>query len=222
MGEVYEFTRARERKSKPPVTFQELWNRAYLGATVQDVRKAFESAAQGILSIGFTSPVLMRDGSEEAEQFGSLQPVKGFVDTDSLIVRTHENFPNALMDEGIGRAQSLQLAAASIIAYASVLSWQRSLPKMSKNRLHARASQAGLLPRYPRLWHESAFDPVEVRVDSHVIAHRIAGRLALDASRIIDFDPVSKPPFPPHIAALADPLEAHQIRLLASAAKQGY
>lgn len=138
---------------------------------------------------------------------GTLQPhpkKRGFV-------AVHEGFPQALVDEGMDKQEALLLAASNVIAYGALLGWVRNLRDSQKQAAERTAVRSQMLPKYNSLWSIDSYDPRYGMQSMHVVIHRAAARIALDSAGIRDFDPSSRPPFPVHIAALADPFTASQV-----------
>jgi hypothetical protein len=194
----------------PEISFDELAAQAGHPSMTQYVQFSINDTIKvNHPKIKAATPTLRRVEPHRGEdaKFGILMP---YARIEGLII-TNENYPNYLLEEGLSRQDALNLAASSLVAYASVHRWMSGLNSRDKVKLTREASQNHMLPQHPALWTTESYNRGLRLPNAHNIMHRIAARIALNCCDIEALDPSATPPYPDHIAALADPYENAEI-----------
>ncbi len=145
---------------------------------------------------------------------GAMYPVSRAA---GLIV-AHENFPLFLSDQGLDAQEALELAGTSIVAYNWWNSWWLSLQGGRAGIVDRHAQKKVNLPAHPEYWDPLAYEPSAQRQNFHTVLHRMAATTALEACELLPITPEPRA-LPIHVAALADPFNALQVKTLFATAR---
>ncbi len=144
---------------------------------------------------------------QQERRGGTMSPVPNERD---LIV-TSGKFPEYLMEEGLSEEKAFHLGATSVLAYNTVHVWTQGLMRHQRDTLRREVRRPVMQPQHPSLWLGTEFSLERGIQSGHMVTHRCAARIALNASGVADFDSSMPLPLPLHIAALADPLSTKQV-----------
>lgn len=198
---------------RPRISFEEFAAETESDSMRQRVGNEFDTILRRRRAIAVPSLTLIEwVGSSDA--FGTLQPDPrrpAGARSYRLFV-SDANFPNYLIKEGIDKDRALAVAAASVTAYCAGLNFIYGLKDRQKMYVNKGLKKPDAQLRHKNFWYPAVYNAAAGRLDPGIVAHRIAARVALNIAEIDDFDPVAAPPYPPHIAALADPQDEAKIR----------
>lgn len=198
---------------RPRISFEEFAAETESDSMRQRVGNEFDTIIRQRRTIA-VPPLTLVEWVGSGDKFGTLQPdPRRPVGARSYrLFVSDAKFPNYLIGEGFDKEKALTVAAASVTAYCAGLNFITGLKGRQKLHVHNGLRKQDAQLRYRAFWHPAAYNAAAGRVEAGIVAHRIAARVALNIAEIDEFDPVAPPPYPPHIAALADPLEEAKIR----------
>lgn len=131
------------------------------------------------------------------------------------VLCTNERFPALLEEAGLKPSVALKVAANSVLSIIAVERWRREVRYHRERLFNETIQKRSLQPTHREFWPDNAFS-LQTHTQLPVTAiYRMAAAVAIEASP--DFAIMSAPPYPFHIAALADPLNKTQVRQLFSA-----
>jgi len=138
------------------------------------------------------------------------------------LTTVNENFPRALVRENVPRAMALAVVASNTVAYAAVKEWRKSLPARIEDALAECAEESGMGPSFPHIWEDRSYNTRLGIQYPDMADNRLAAAIALEAEGLtgeFEFMPwADQPPYPNHIAALADGFSLVQASRLIRAA----
>lgn len=214
MGRVVDFNdRGKEAKRKL-LTWERL---ARLSQSPKMVERVGAVTTQLVgKTVKVEPPELVRvDGDFEA---GTVHYV-----SRTTMLATHENFPRYLFDKGLSHNQAVELAAGSLISYNSLAIWMAGLRRVGQQAIVRACSRRSMQPDTDEVWQAADYMPnVQAPQQPHVILHRMAARIALDVSAVRNFRPRPVEPQPVHVAALADPFTAENLREIGAVAENTF